>query len=168
MQRRFSIRTRICRGGWAGTSAGDFMMNALRSFSEIQHNSELHSELQCRICTQQFPTAEALKAHEDDSSSHRRCEFCSAQFRDTSALVEVHSLWCPLNSRATPLNSFLSTLPKHTYRFKSRPILRWSAFSFSACVIKLKMLKTLSTGSNFYDSLAKPHESTPRPSFSGS
>src|SRR6266567_6177380 len=32
-----------------------------------------------------------------------------------------------------------------------------------------KILKMpLSTGRNFYDSLAKPHESTPRPSFSGS
>ena len=60
----------------------------------LQHNSELHSELQCRICTQQFPTVEALRIHAGDSSSHRRCEFCSAQFKDTSALVEVHSpLW---------------------------------------------------------------------------
>lgn len=56
-----------------------------------QHNSELHSELQCKICAEQLPSAEALRAHASDLTSHRRCEFCSAQFKDTSALVEVHS-----------------------------------------------------------------------------
>ncbi|KAH9985615.1 hypothetical protein BJV77DRAFT_99461 [Russula vinacea] len=53
-----------------------------------EHNSELHSELQCKICAEQFPSAEALKTHTGDLTSHRRCEFCSAQFKDTSALVE--------------------------------------------------------------------------------
>ncbi|KAH9990961.1 hypothetical protein BJV74DRAFT_836625, partial [Russula compacta] len=53
-----------------------------------EHNSELHSELQCRICAEQFPSAEALRAHANDLTSHRRCEFCSAQFKNTSALVE--------------------------------------------------------------------------------
>ncbi|KAH9974046.1 hypothetical protein BGW80DRAFT_1458600 [Lactifluus volemus] len=52
------------------------------------HNSELHSELQCRICDAQFPSEEVLRAHTSDLSNHSRCEFCSAQFKDTSALVE--------------------------------------------------------------------------------
>ncbi|KAF8271873.1 hypothetical protein EI94DRAFT_1796734 [Lactarius quietus] len=56
-----------------------------------EHNSHVHSELQCKVCAEQFPSPEALWAHTADPSSHRRCEFCNAEFKETSALVEHYT-----------------------------------------------------------------------------
>ncbi|KAI9458852.1 hypothetical protein BJY52DRAFT_1267523 [Lactarius psammicola] len=56
-----------------------------------EHNSQLHSDLQCKVCAEQFSSPEALRAHTGDPSSHRRCEFCNAEFKETSALVEHYT-----------------------------------------------------------------------------
>ncbi|KAI0064889.1 hypothetical protein BV25DRAFT_1822659 [Artomyces pyxidatus] len=53
-----------------------------------EHNALVHPELQCGVCEKHFTSAQELQAHKKDSASHRKCEFCNAEYKDTAALVE--------------------------------------------------------------------------------
>ncbi|KAH9057976.1 hypothetical protein EDB83DRAFT_2224863 [Lactarius deliciosus] len=87
-------------------TCGECSIGFATELEYAEHNSQLHSELQCKVCAQQFSSPDALWAHMGDPSSHRRCEFCNAEFKETSALVEVIDNQPVDEIKSTPLTRY--------------------------------------------------------------